>query len=284
MEANYDKLKQLSNGKKDKMENIDSYIAQGQDKYEGICLGYLYIILTEADSPNLALRELIFLARDRVSFLISTLVTVICEFFEFLLDKPREQIFWLVNQLISLNASYTENIIVALLRQLACEPLSPLNMYLCKNLIGLLNANRDWLLKNHGLTCIAVYCFMRSIEDYTGPEYHPIVEMEIDFCSFILLNHFSICVKIGRDLIRILQLVGRHTRFSTIWGMISDNPMGLIPGVEGQESEGFPRWALVGYLISIVQKENIRANCKFSLFFDWLFTLKCEPLLHSIGI
>ncbi|KAF0991421.1 hypothetical protein HZS_6899 [Henneguya salminicola] len=195
-------------------------------------MAYLYIILTEIDSPYIALRELVIISRDKLSFIISKLVEIVSESIDHLMVKSRDQIFWLIEQMIQLNINGVENIIIALIRQMAAKNLSPLNVYLTENILKLLNNNRDWLVQCQILSCVAVYVFLRQIEDHDFPDYHSLMLIEIDFCYNMLINHFDTCAMIGRELIRCLQIVGRHAQINSIWKLISENPSNLIPGVK----------------------------------------------------
>ncbi|CAI0462457.1 unnamed protein product [Linum tenue] len=107
----------------------------------------------------------------------------------------------------------------------------------------------------------------------------------------MLRGQFHWSMKIGRDLVRLLQdLV--HVKFSHLkryqmWfakkflfeperetlivDMIRFICCAHHPSNEIIHSDSVPRWAIIGWLLSCCRKKYVEANAKLALFYDWLF-------------
>ncbi|KII65180.1 Integrator complex subunit 3 [Thelohanellus kitauei] len=94
---------------------------QNQEMYEKLCFAHLYVILTDNESALSALRELIFITRDKLFFIITKVDHFVTYYIDYFKEKTFEQIFWLVEQLIKLNAAGVDSVALSLLRQITCK-------------------------------------------------------------------------------------------------------------------------------------------------------------------
>lgn len=67
------------------------------------------------------MRELIFVSRDKLSFVISQMISFIVDYLEHFSEKTFEQMFWLVEQLVKLNAHDCDKLIFSILRQIGSK-------------------------------------------------------------------------------------------------------------------------------------------------------------------
>ncbi|KAJ7365820.1 Integrator complex subunit 3 [Desmophyllum pertusum] len=93
--------------------------------------------------------------------------------------------------------------------------------------------SKAWLEKNPMLLTIAVYTFLRILEDHEAPPFKNLRQMEIEFCSSILRERFADCIPIGRDLVRLLHNVARIPEFNALWNDILHKPQSLCPQFTG---------------------------------------------------
>ncbi|XP_048584103.1 integrator complex subunit 3 isoform X2 [Nematostella vectensis] len=90
-----------------------------------------------------------------------------------------------------------------------------------------------WLEKNSVLLATAVYCYLRLIHDHEAAPFKNLKAMEVEFCISMLREKFSDCIQIGRDLVRLLQSVGRIPEFQALWRDMLHKPQSLSPQFTG---------------------------------------------------
>ncbi|KAF7721317.1 Integrator complex subunit 3 [Apophysomyces ossiformis] len=156
----------------------------------------------------------------------------------FHLIKPavKEQMFWLIGELTSLNVQGIDNIYLCLLKQIKGGDVSHLNIILCEQMLKLLNTHRTWLDIYPRVITTAVYTFLRLIPDHRPAQLLALQEREVRFIVGLLREKWMTCCAIGRDLVRALHDVASITEIGLLWDDLLNAPQKLSPQFRGIES------------------------------------------------
>lgn len=77
---------------------------------------------------------------------------------------------------------------------------------------------------------MSVYTYLRLIADHaTSSTLTHLKQREIEFCTQVLRDKWNDCMLIGRDLVRLLQSVGRIPEFEQLFRDIVHAPASLSP-------------------------------------------------------
>ncbi|CAH9093243.1 unnamed protein product, partial [Cuscuta europaea] len=81
----------------------------------------------------------------------------------------------------------------------------------------------DPLVLTYGL-----YVFLRLLADHgrlsNDPRLKTLMRLETEFCIRVLREHFGLCLRIGKDLVRLLQDLVHIAEFKSIWKDLLFNP------------------------------------------------------------
>jgi integrator complex subunit 3 len=171
--------------------------------------------------------------RDGLALVIRDLNVLILERYTKFHDIARQQLLWILREVLRNAITGSDSLIYNLLRQIAGGDVSPKNVWLAEHMLDLLSENRAWLERHSILLATTVYTFLRLIVDHYGPLYAPLRQREVDFCIGLLRERFTECLVIGRDLVRLLQDVARLPEFEALWRDITHNPTSLSPTFTG---------------------------------------------------
>lgn len=174
-----------------------------------------------------------YVNRDGLTLVIRDLNTLILERYTKFHDIARQQLIWILREVLRNAITGSDSLIYNLLRQIAGGDVSPKNIWLTEQMLDLLNENRVWLERHSILLATVVYTFLRLIVDHYSPLYTPLRQREVDFCIGLLRERFTECLMIGRDLVRLLQDVARLPEFEALWRDITHNPTVLSPTFGG---------------------------------------------------
>jgi hypothetical protein len=150
------------------------------------------------------------------------LLRLISEKYPKLLPVAREQLLWLVRELVSSRVRELDAIIIALLRQVISGDTSQKNTSLIEALVSMLRENRygddvahaygtygselnricthacahcrEWLFEQAALIPFVVYTLLRVIADHSKPGLISLREREVDLCCDLLRNKVCACV------------------------------------------------------------------------------------------
>nr|CAG4636812.1 EOG090X0205 [Ceriodaphnia reticulata]SVE72794.1 EOG090X0205 [Ceriodaphnia reticulata] len=218
---------------KEAHDALTSAVCKDAKTHEDVCVGLVYMILTDQPNAARSFRDLSFIAKDGLVFVLSHLTQLVIDRFPRLLDSVRTQLMWLIKELVRANVTGTDMVIWNLMRQIAGGDVAARNIWLADTLMDLLIDQRAWLDKFPFLIASVVYTYLRLIEDHTSPTYAVIRQKETNFCISLLREKFSDCMTIGRDLVRLLQHVARVPEFELLWRDILHNPKALLPTFTG---------------------------------------------------
>lgn len=194
-------------------------------QYTHLNFALIYGTLTE---PNLAKTHLTHLhaaVADGYKLFTSTLVHLAGQNYSKLLETPRAQLIWVTSQLVTVSAVKVDALLISLLRQIAGGDFSEPNLWLCARLLEILDNNWDWLVyEQHLVLTSAVFVYLRLLSDHYrlvgvggGASLDKLKRMEVEFCVKALKQCFGLCMKIGRELVRLLQDLVCIPEFRQIW-------------------------------------------------------------------
>lgn len=206
-------------------------VSKSQASHEEICAGLVVAILTDSTSAARFFRDLIFINRDGMATVNTSLNQLIVEKFWKLQESVRAQLLWLIREMIRSNQPGVDICFFNLLRNIAGGDISPRNLSLAESLTDILTEHRTWLDKNSFLVASVVYTLLRLIIDHTTAP--TLRAKEIDLALSLLRERFTDCLIIGRDLVRLLQNVARISEFEPIWKLLLHNPSSLAANFTG---------------------------------------------------
>lgn len=201
-----------------------SQVTCSNEVHSSINLALLYrILLKEKNSLSDLFQLLASIVQDGFLFVLSNLKYFTGRCYGKLSSAVKDNLFWLVNQLIELSVVGIEDVVLNLLRHIKSKIITDRsagnyceeNVNLCEDMLQIASLNRTWLYQFP--TVVASYCFtfLRLITDHNKQSL--LQQREISLVVTLLEDRFEDCKMIGRDLIRILQEVARLPAFQSIW-------------------------------------------------------------------
>lgn len=195
--------------------------------YEEVSLGLLVTILTEPHNAAKSYRDLTLITRDGFGLIVTNLSQLILEKYLKFNDVVKQQLVWLLREMIKNAVTNVDNLVWNLMRHAAGGDVSPKNITLIESLLDVFIEYRSWLEKFPLLIASVVYTYLRLIEDHHAPYLASLKQKEVNFLISIMREHFHECLVIGRDLIRLLQNVARIPEFEQLWRDILLAPKAL---------------------------------------------------------
>ncbi|GMY22816.1 integrator complex subunit 3 homolog [Fagus crenata] len=324
-----------------------------QQQYAQLNRAILYGVLWEPHLAKTHIKHLHALVTDGYGLFVHLLVKVVHELYPILVGSARKQLVWVAKEMIDVLAVGVDGLLVCLLRQIVGGDYSEGNLWLCFELVSVFMAKWDCLLEEEPLVLSsALYTYLRLLADHFRlsniTDLEALKRLEIEFCVKVVREQFHLCLRIGRDFIRVLQDLVHVPEFGAIWRDLVLNPgefktlgfsdiskfyctrtssryalLRITPEMETQlrfllthvkfgsqrrhqewfvkkflcgperetlisdivrficcahhptneiiQSDVIPRWAVIGWLLTLCRKNYITANVKLALFYDWLF-------------
>ncbi|XP_034833377.1 integrator complex subunit 3 homolog [Maniola hyperantus] len=197
--------------------------------HEDVSLGMLMSILTEPHVATKCYRDLTLITRDGLTSVLNNLSNLILERYLKFQDTTRNQLLWLVKEMIRNAVTGVDSICWNLMRYASGGDITPKNIFLVEALLDIYIDNRTWLDKFPVLVCMVVYTYLRLIEDHNIPQLIALRQKEVNFVIALIREHFNEVLPLGRDLVRLLQNVARIPEFNQLWQDILINPKSLSP-------------------------------------------------------
>ncbi|XP_035209460.1 integrator complex subunit 3-like isoform X2 [Stegodyphus dumicola] len=225
----------LTNGlsEKEAHDALSVVVCKNSQSHDDVNLGLLIAILIDASNGPRYYRDLTYLARDGLSLVLNHLTQIILDKFNKLQESCRNQLIWLIKEMIKNSVTAVDGLCYHLLRQIAGGDLSAKNVWLAEALLDIFIENRIWVEKFSFLIATIVFTYLRLIVDHIGPKYATLRQREVDFCISLLRERFSECMMIGRDLVRLLLNVARIPEFEKLWKDLYSNPTSFCPTFTG---------------------------------------------------
>jgi len=324
-----------------------------QEEYAQLNKAILYGVLCEPHFSKTHIKHLHAIVSDGYGLFVRLLVTVVHELYAKIVESARKQLVWVAKEMIDVSAVGVDGFLVCLLRQIVGGDFCEGNLWLCFELVSVFLEKWDCLLEEEPLVLTsALYTYLRLLADHcrlvNSANLEVLKRLEIEFCVKVVREQFHLCLRIGRDFIRVLQDLVHVPEFRDIWKDLVLNPsefktpgffdisqfyctrtssryalLRITPEMETQlrfllthvklgsqkrhqdwfakkflhrleretivsdivrficcahhptneiiQSDVVPRWALIGWLLSLCRKNHVGANAKLALFYDWLF-------------
>ncbi|KAL6520719.1 hypothetical protein OROMI_032281 [Orobanche minor] len=232
-------------------------------EYLNLNRAILYGILSEPHLAKVHIKHLYGIVTDGYEYFTSMLVKLVLELYGKLADSVKRQLIWVTHEMVNVSAIGFDGLLVALMRQIIGGDFGEENLWLCFQMVNLFSSEWDRLLEEEPLVLTAaLYVFLRLLADHCRvlniPNIESLRKMEIDFCVRLLRGKFSLCLRIGRDLIRLLQDLVHVPEFRAIWKDLLYKPSAF--GVDGY--------------VDISQIYNTRTS-------RWYFSLRVTPEMES---
>ncbi|XP_023951765.1 integrator complex subunit 3 homolog [Bicyclus anynana] len=197
--------------------------------HEDVSLGMLMSILTEPHNATKCYRDLTLITRDGLTTVLNNLSNLILERYLKFQDTTRNQLLWLVKEMIRNAVTGVDSVCWNLMRYASGGDITPKNIFLVESLLDIYIDNRVWLDKFPVLVCMVVYTYLRLIEDHNIPQLMALRQKEVNFVIALIREHFNEVLTLGRDLVRLLQNVARIPEFNQLWQEILLNSKTLSP-------------------------------------------------------
>lgn len=193
-----------------------------QEHYSQLNKAILYGILCEPHLAKIHIKHLHGVITDGYEYFTSILVKIVNEIYGKLVDSAKSQLIWITREMVDVSAVGFDGLLVALLRQIVGGDSSEGNLWLCFEMVSLFSGKWDCLLEEFPMVLTgALYVFLRLLSDHcrvlNAPKIEPLRKMEMDFCVKMLREKFSLCLRIGRDLLRLLQDLVHVPEFRAVW-------------------------------------------------------------------
>eukprot|EP00731_Ephydatia_muelleri_P012110 Em0006g1004a len=359
LEKSYHELSVVTSNRRENeiYDHLNQKACKSAQEHEEVILGLLYSLLTDSAAASKNYSTLAMIARDGMAHLIRMVEIIILEKLQKLQDSVKDQVFWLVRELVQTHVIGADILCYALLKQMPAGSTSRGDIWLVESLLHLLLDNRSWLESQPALVDSVLYTYLSLIPSHFTAKLATLREQETGLCVSLLRSKFMDRIQIGRDLIRLLQNVARIPEFSELWRDILQFPEKLssqftgvsllatkrtsrrfisgriTPELEiklnfllskvkfGQHkkyqewfqkkhlsspeslemipeliryiccvihptneilgSDILPRWAVVGWLLSLCQANPVISSfAKLALFYDWLFYSESDNIMN----
>ncbi|KAL5766348.1 hypothetical protein ACOSP7_016965 [Xanthoceras sorbifolium] len=200
-----------------------------QQEYLQLNRAILYGVLCEPHFAEIHIKHLHAKVTDGYCLFVSLLVRIVNDLYVKLVDSATNQLIWLTKQMIDVLAVGFDGLLFCLLRQIVGGDFSDENIWLCSELVRLFLLKWDSLLEGEPFVLnSALYTFLRLLADHyrfsSNAKLDALKQLEIDFCVKMLREQFHLCLKIGRDLVRLLQDLIDVPEFQAIWKDLVLNP------------------------------------------------------------
>lgn len=200
-----------------------------QEEYNNLNSAILYGILCEPHLANVHIKHLHGIVTDGYGYFTSMLIKIVNELYGKLFDSVKRQLISVAHETVYLSAVGFDELMVALLRQIVGGDISEENLWLCFEMVTLFLSKWDSLLEEEpSVLTFALYVFLRLLADHCRvsnvEKIEALKRIEIDFCVRMLREKFYLCLKIGRDLLRLLQDLVHIPEFCAIWKDLLLNP------------------------------------------------------------
>lgn len=233
------------------------------DEYLQLNQALIYGILTQPDFSKIHMKHLHGIVNDGYGCFVNLVVNTVNELYVFLGGEVKIQLILITKEMVFVNAVGIDVLVLSLLRRIVGGDFGEGNLWLCYELVTLLCENWEWLIEEVQLVVPSVlFVFLRVLSDHCRPSVDakvaPLRRKEVDFCVRLLREKFHLCVKVGRDLVRILQDLGNVPEFRDIL-----NDLFLKPAVFG----------LLGFS-DVIQLYRMRTSSRY-------FVLRVTPEMEA---
>lgn len=231
--TNITNLLMNASSERERHDILTNQISKGNQEHDDTCQGLFAIILVDRLACQKATQDLMMVNRDSLNSVLSRLNMILLDKYSKLDDGPRMQVLWFLNELVKINILGSDGLCMSLMKQIIGGDISHKNIWLAESLLNILANNRAWLEKSPVLVQLAVYNYLRFIQDHFHPSLEALRKKEVNFCVTMLREKWNECKLIGRDLVRLLMAVARIPEFERFWEDVLNKPQALSPSFSG---------------------------------------------------
>lgn len=202
-----------------------------QEEYSQLNRAILYGVLCEPLLAKTHIKHLHAIVTDGYGSFVHLLIKVVNELYVKLFDSVKSQLIWVSKEMADVSAVGFGDLLVSLLRQIIGGDFSDGNLWLCYEMLNIFSTKWSSLLEEDPMVLTsALYTYLRLLADHCrsihncNPKLEALKRLEIEFCVRVLKEEFHLCLKIGRDLIRVLQDLVHVPEFRAIWKDLILNP------------------------------------------------------------
>nr|POF19710.1 integrator complex subunit 3 [Quercus suber] len=200
-----------------------------QHQYAQLNRAILYGVLCEPHFAKTHIKHLHAIVTDGYGLFVHLLVKVAHELYPKLVASARQQLVWVTKEMVDVLAVGFDGLLVCLLRQIVGGDFSEGNLWLCFELLSVFMDKWDCLLEEEPLVLSsALYTYLRLLADHCRLSNNASLEvlkrLEIEFCVKLVREQFHLCLRIGRDFVRLLQDLVHVPKFRAIWKDLVLNP------------------------------------------------------------
>ncbi|PRQ49916.1 putative integrator complex subunit 3 [Rosa chinensis] len=182
----------------------------------------LYGVLCETHFAKTHIKHLHAIVTDGYGLFASLIAKVVNELYTKLVDPVKCQLIWVTKEMIDVQAVGIHGLLVCFLRQIVGGDFSDGNLWLCFEIVSIFLTKWDSLLEVEPMILTSgLYTYLRLVADHyrllSNAKLEALKQLEIDFYIKVLREQFSVCLKIGRDLVRLLQDVVHIPNFRATW-------------------------------------------------------------------
>jgi integrator complex subunit 3 len=193
-----------------------------QQEYAQLNKAILYGVLCEPHFAKIHIKHLHAIVTDGYGLFVRLLVKVGHELYGKIVESTRKQLVWVAKEMIDVLAVGVDGLLVCLLRQIVGGDFCEGNLWLCFELVSIFLAKWDCLLEEEPLVLTsALYTYLRLLADHcrlvNNTNLEALKQLEIEFCVKVVREQFHLCLRIGRDFIRVLQDLVHVPEFRAIW-------------------------------------------------------------------
>ncbi|RYQ87149.1 hypothetical protein Ahy_B09g094623 [Arachis hypogaea] len=194
------------------------------DQYSQLNRAILHGILTEPHFAKTHIKHLHGIITDGYAMFINLLIKVVHQLYPKLLGSVKSQLLWVAEEMIYVLGIGFDALLVSLLRQINGGDFSDGNLWLCLKMATLfLNKWQCLLEEEPNVLSCALYVFLRVLADHcrtnrpSDQNFETLRRLEVYLCVKIVREEFHLCLRIGRDFIRLLQDLIHVLEFRDIW-------------------------------------------------------------------
>lgn len=222
-------LKQAFELQEPKLRPPFSLTIPHKEEYAQLNQAILYGILCEPNHSIAHIKYLHAIVIDGYELFLGLLVKVVDGLYSKLVDSAKNQLVWVTKEMIAVSAIGIDGLLVCLLRQIVGSDFSDGNLWLCFGLVNIFLYKWDCLLEEEPLVLTsALYVYLRLLADHcrlsSDEKLEELKFLEIKYCVRMLREQFHLCLRIGRDLVRLLQDLVHVPEFKEIWKDLVLNP------------------------------------------------------------
>lgn len=183
-------------------DTLQGLVCKHDKHHEDICLGLVYMMLTEPTAAPTTYRDLTLITRDGLTLVINNLSVLVVEKYQKLSDVAKKQLIWLLRELVKNQVQSVDNLVWNVLRQASGGDISPRNLALIEGLLDIFIEHRAWLDNVPIIISAIIYTYVRLLEDHSAPQLTALRNKEVKFVISLIRERFQETIALGRDFVR----------------------------------------------------------------------------------